>query len=164
MAVFTILVTVRDAKNKESTSEFNVPNTLSLPELTLLAVALAGMIDPLIKGQIVRVGISIDVQSALASVKAVPVAGSDVEEGAKFQFKTDGGFYTGVRLATFDEAKIASDSRVVDTADSAVATLTNALVAGITIPTYPLRQFVDKRGEDIVALETALESFLSSRA
>lgn len=164
MAVFVILVTIKDSKGKESTSEINVPSTASITSLTFLAVAVAGLIDPLIKGQIVRVGIAWNVPAALSGLKSSPVDGSDVEEGGYFQFGTANGFVTSTRLATFDESKIAADSRLIDTGNSDVAAFLTAMVSGMSVPTVGTIQPQDKRGEDIVVLNEALESFQSSRA
>lgn len=160
-SVFTVIFSIKDAKGKDSSAEINVPNSATLANVILFASSMATLIDPLLKGQITRVAIALNVPSALTGLKVAAIAGSDVEEGAKFQFVTDGGNYTSVRLATFDEDKIASDSRLVDTADADVAAFVYAMLNGVAIiaadPT-------DKRGEDIVALDSALESFQSSRA
>lgn len=164
MAVFVILVTIKDSKGKESTSEINVPGTVSITSLTFLAVAVAGLIDPMIKGQVVRVGVAWNVPAALSGLKTAPVDGSDVEEGGYFQFSTGGGFVTSTRIATFDEAKIAPDSRLIDTGDSDVAAFLTAMISGMSVPTVGTIQPVDKRGEDVVALNEALEMFQSSRA
>lgn len=162
MAVFTILVTIKDAKNKDSTMEVNLPSTVTLANVSIFAIALAALIEPLIKGQITRVAIALNLPAALTGLRTAPLAGSDVEEGAKFVFNTTGGFITSTRIPTFDESKIASDSRLVDTSDTDVGafivTMTDGLVAaGGAEP-------VDKRGADVETLESALEAFQSSRA
>lgn len=162
MAVFTILITIKDRKDKESTFEVNVPSTLTLATVTAVAQQLVALVDNVVTGAITRIGVSIQIPLPSSGIKTVADVGADVEEGAKFQFLTTNGFYTGFRLATFDEAAIAVDSRLVDQTDSDVADLIAAIISGITVSSVTY-QFQDKRGEDIVSLDSALESFQNSR-
>jgi hypothetical protein len=89
-----------------------------------------------------------------------------VEEGARFQFATVGGFATGHRVATFTEAKIVPGSRDVDLVDGDVAAWVNALVSGIDTAPAGGSGVVgasDARNDDIVSLKFAREQFQSSR-
>jgi hypothetical protein len=95
-----------------------------------------------------------------------PGTGADVEEGARFQFQTAGGFATGHRVATFTEAKIVPGSRDVDLVDADVSAWTNALVSGIDTSGAGGSGVVsasDARNDDIVSLKFAREQFQSSR-
>lgn len=158
---FAVLYTIRDGKNASSTMELNLPSAVSLAGAIEFAQDFAGLIDAVITGAISRIGLAfiVDLPGGLT---AVPAATSDVEEGAKFQFATDGGFYTGFRVPTFDETFISAGSRDVNTAAGAVASLIAATTAGLTTAAGVVEPS-DKREDDIAALTFAREQFLSSR-
>jgi hypothetical protein len=162
---YTVLYSVRDGKGATSTTELNLPDSITLDNARIFAAEMGKLIDNLITGAIVRIGLvlSVDLPSGIATN---PDENSDVEEGARFQWRTQNGFYSGMRLPTFDEANIVAGSRDVDQAASPVAAFVLAMLDGINLvgaggsgKPNPC----DKRGEDIVALEFAREQFLSSR-
>lgn len=158
---FSILFSIRDAKGATATTEMGVPDTVSLANLTAFAAALAPLINDIIKGAITRIGLvlAIDLPGGL---RTTPDATSDVEEGARFQFSTENGFYSSMRLPTFDEQFIVAGSNAVDLEDADVDAFTTAMLEGITVNST-LVEPVDIRGEDLVAMRSAKESFLSSR-
>lgn len=163
---FVVLYTIEDEKGISSTTEVNVPGTASFDNAAVFAVEMAQLINALIRGAIRRVGLAFLVDISGAGLRAAPLADSDVEEGARFQFRTANGFYTGLRIPTFDEAKIVAASRDVDLADSDVAAFVTAMTTGINlIPAggTGTLQPSDKREEDIVSLTEAKEQFVSSR-
>jgi hypothetical protein len=159
---FSVLYSVTDAKGEVATTEVNVPSTLTLANLTGFANDMAQLIDDMITGAISRIGLVVSI-ALPAGIKVAPLGGADVEEGAKFQFRTAGGFYTGLRIPTFDEALINPNSRAVDVDDPLVLAFLNAMRTGITVGGGPI-QPTDKREDDIVSLKFAKEQFLSSRA
>jgi len=162
---WTIMYTMQDEKTETSTTEVNLPDATSLADAVLYAQELAKLIDPIITGAIVRIGLSKTV-AVPGTLDTTADSGSDVEEGARFQFRTSGGFYSGMRLATFDEANISAGSRVVATNANTTAFI-NALVSGINLTGVGgsgTIQPCDKRDEDLTALEFAREQFLSSRS
>jgi hypothetical protein len=165
MGVFTVVLSIKDAKNQVSTTEINIPDTVSVADAKAYAQEVAKLVDPLITGAIVRIGVVLGVDLP-GGLSATPDAGADVEEGARFQFRTAGGFFTSCRLATFDEAKISAGTRSVNTADAAVTAFVNGITSGIDVdPGVGVNNIMaqDKRGDDIVSLEFAREQFLSSR-
>lgn len=160
---WSVLISITDEKAKTSTTQANVPAATTAADAELFAQQLALLIDPLITGAITRVGISKSVPLP-GGLTAAAAANSDVEEGARFQFRTVNGFYSAMRLATFDEANIQAGSRAVDL--TAAAAFTTAMVDGIDITGVGgsgTIQPCDQRDEDLTALEFAREQFLSSR-
>lgn len=160
----TILFTIQDAKGVISTTEMNVPDTVGPEQLLEFANAYAILLDPLIAGAITRIGI-VQTVPVPGSVKASAEANSDVEEGARFQFRTENGFYTSMRLPTFRESFIIAGSNKVNTAATEVASYVTAMVTGLATPVAGGTVTPsDKRGEDIIALSNAVEQFVSSRS
>ena len=162
---WTILYSITDEKAKVSTTEVKLPSATTHADVVIFAQEMASLIDPLITGAITRIGITQEV--ALPSgLSASTAANSDVEEGAKFQFRTNGGFYTSLRLATFDEANIVAGGREVDQTDADVAAFITAMTTGIDLTGAGgsgVVQPSDHRDDDVTALDFARELFLSSR-
>jgi hypothetical protein len=162
---FTILYTITDGKGDRSTTEVNVPSSITFTNVITFAGQMASLIDDLIGGAITRIGVALLVDLP-AGLKASPSALSDVEEGARFQFRTDGGFFTSLRIPTFLEGLINAGSKDVDLTDTAVAAFVNAMEDGIDVDAGAPTVLVapsDKREEDVTVLESAKEQFLSSR-
>lgn len=159
---FALLYSIRDAKNETSTMEVNIPESFNIGVVVEFAGDLALLINEIITGAITRIGIAF-IMNLPGGLRVTPLANSDVEEGARFQFLTSGGFNTSMRVPTFLETLIASDSRQVDTADTDVAAFVTAITAGIAETGPTTVTPADKRDEDIVSLVSALEQFMSSR-
>lgn len=163
MPVWTLLFSVQDAKQAISTTEINLPEATSETNATLMAVRLSQLISPLIAGEIVRVGISKEVD-----VSGLPAGEleSDVEEGARFQFRTSGGHYTALRLAAFDEEFMLPGTENVDISDGTVSAFIAAMVNGVDLSAFGgsgTVQPCDKRGETVTELSFAREQFQGER-
>lgn len=164
--MWTILLSIQDEKGVTSTTELNLEDS----GLPLIQQAFAGeiakLVDGMTTGAITRVGATFNIPLP-SGIKTAPQANSDVEEGARFQFRTANGFYSGMRIPTFDESKIVTGTRAVDLTDSDVAAFVTAMTDGIDMTAAGFvgvtEEPVDKRGEDLVALEFAREQFISSR-
>lgn len=157
-------VSIRDAKGKVSTMKINFPDEVNIgmvKDFLNGSDSGLGIIDALIKGQVVSAGIGLEVDLP-AGLKAAPLPDSDVEEGARFSFRTSTGSITGYRIPTFDEAKIVQGSRNVDTTDEDVSDWIDRMTEGRTVGLENASPS-DDRGADVVALESARESFTSSR-
>lgn len=161
---FTILTTIRDAKGEESTTEYNFPASYDFDDMVLFAQQNAERIDALIKGKVVRIGIAYKVSTAGLTIKSVPDPDSDVEEGARFQFLTEDGNLSSMRLATFSEDLIVSGTKNVDLTDGDVDDFVSAMVDGAPVVALGgVLSPCDKREEDIDSLEFAVEAFTKSR-
>lgn len=161
-AVLSILYSVRDSKDQVSTFEINIPTSATLAQATGFAQAMATLVNAVTTGVLTRVGIVVGV-TLPGGIRVAPLTNSDVEEGAKFQFNTAGGYRTGFRLPTFLETLIASNSRAVDLEDADVAALVDAMESGIVITGTTISP-TDGRSDDVTALVSAKEQFLTSRA
>lgn len=167
---FSVVLTVEDNKGKQSTVEVNLTSAITTTaQLIGAARSIALLIEPLIKGTIVKVGVGVAVtMSALTWTNDNAASiDSDVEEGARFQFLTDTGFYTGFRLPTFDEQYILPGTDVVNVAAAPVAALITALTDQMSIVPgggTGTVIFVDKRDDSLSALSSAREAFQSSRS
>lgn len=157
-----VVYTVQDDTGKKSTFRIAFPSATDIAVLQQFAWSTAELIDPLIKGQIVDIGISASVEFGSATLKSAPIAGADVEEGAYFGFMSDAGFASGFTIPTFDEAFIVPSSDNVDTADTDVDAVVQRVLAGQTVGLTNVSPS-DVRGSDLVSLATARESFRSTR-
>lgn len=165
---FFVLYTIEDEDGKQSTTEIKIPSTSVFTNAAIFAAEMAQLIDPLVRGVIRRIGIGflVDLSGITPALKTAALAGADVEEGARFQFLTDNGFFTSLRLPTFDEAFILPATDQVDLADADVAAFTTAMISGINLVPAGgtgTTQPTSNRDEDLVSLTSALESFQSSR-
>lgn len=164
---FSIIYSILDEKGKRSTTEVNLPSATAFNDVVIFGAELAKLIDPLITGSIERVGVAYTVAlPAGLGIKTTPQPSSDVEEGARFQYQTNQGNYTGMRVPTFDEAAILPGSRLVDQVNTAVAAFLTAMESGIDLSGVGgsgVVQPSDKRDEDIVSTTSAREQFVSSR-
>lgn len=165
MGIFSVIYTIQDEKGATSTTELNIPDVTSFANAVVFAGEMAKLINPLIKGAITRIGIVASIALPV-SIRVSPLTGSDVEEGGRWQFRTENNFYSGLRLPTLDEAFVLPSTRTIDGDDTDVLAFNVAMVAGVDLSgaggTGTVSP-VDKRGEDLIALEFAREQFLSSR-
>lgn len=154
--------TVEDAKGEKSSFNINFPDSVDIAILKLFARSTAEMIDDLIKGRITAIGVGLQVDMAGLTVKTTANADADVEEGARFSWRTALNTLTSFRLPTFDETFLNAGTRQVNTANVAVNTLVQRILAGQTQGVINVSPS-DDRGEDVTALESATESFTRSR-
>lgn len=164
---FTITYSITDGKGKQSTTEVNLPSTTAFTDVLLFASQMAVLLDDMIAGRIERIGITatVDMSTLTSLIKQTAGTTSDVEEGGRFNFRTANGFFTAMRIPTFLEDKIVTGTDVVDVADTDVAAYLTAMRTGINLTAAGgsgTIQPADKRDEDIVSLDSATESFLSS--
>jgi len=160
-----VIYSIVDGKGKQSTTEINLPTSVSLADAILFAQEMAKLLDALIDGRVTRIGLGFLV-ALPGSLKAVAGANSDVEEGARFQFRTAGNYFTGLRLPTFDEQYILPNTDTVDQVSAPTAAFINAMRSGINLTGVGgsgTIQPADKRGDDITTLEFAREQFLRTR-
>lgn len=156
MAV-SVLFTIRDDKGARSLVEIYLPSATTIALAQDFIDDVAPLIEALITGAIERVGICLS--GALpGGLRANPLAGSDVEEGARFIFNSAGGFSTSLRIPTFDEQYVLDNSNLVDTAAGAVTSFVAGMTAGLATV-----QPTDYRSADITSLKSAREDFQRSR-
>lgn len=161
---FAIIFSIRDEKSQTSVTKVNVPSSTAWADVVEFAEDMASLIDPLITGQIYRVGIAYEVDISALGLTPAAAADSDVEEGARYQMETGTGFFTAMRLPTFDEALILPGSREVDRVNVSALAFENALELGLVLSSTNTVQPCDSRGDDIASVVYARESFQASRS
>lgn len=168
MPAYSVIFSFRDAKGETSSTEVNIPTGLTLANMTIFAQEMAKLINPLITGVITRIGLAVSI-ALPAGIRTIPVSTSDVEEGGKFQFGTAGGYYTGMRIPTWNESLVSAGSDDINTVSSDVAAFVAAMLTGIDLTTAtPVAGTgtvgpTDGRGDDITSLVNAKEQFVKSR-
>lgn len=157
-----VVYTIRDAKGKSSVSKINMPDSTDIAIAKQFAQSTAQLIDPLLKGQLVSIGIGIEVGLPGSGLKTAPNTDADVEEGARFNWLTASGANTEFRLPTFDEAKMVAGTPNVDLTDTDVDDFVQRIIAGQTVGIINVSPS-DDRGSDVTEIITARESFTSTR-
>lgn len=121
-------------------------------------------LEPIIDGEIVdaywRIGVGFDFTPQTAD------ADCDVHEGALFSFRTAGNFKVNVRIPTFKESLLSTGTNLVNLAAGAVQDFVNTIIDGPdAIPGVAEDRFnmTDYRGDDVDAVDTAYESFRTSK-
>lgn len=155
----SVVFTVSDAKGDQSTFSVPIPTGTALADVAGFAQALAALIQPMCNGALRDLHFSIPVTftpwSAAASI-------SDIQEKARFAFRTANGFLKHLSLPCALESIFAAGSRDVDIADTDVAAFITAMTDGITVNTHDIEP-CDVRGEDLTELEAASEAWGKAR-
>jgi hypothetical protein len=155
----TIAITVEDGKNppNKSTVFVNIPTATTVAAATTFAQGITGLIDAVIGGKITNLAICYRV-TLPGGLKALAEALSDVEEGAKFIWRTAGNFLTSFRLPTFLESKILAGTKSVDLTDPDVDGVVDFMTTG-SLGVTP----TDARDDDIETVASARENFVKDR-
>lgn len=157
-----VIVTFKDRKGKTATTEVKIPTGLSLADMVEFAQQMAVLIDAITTGQIISVGIGIRIDTSGLGLTAAAGTTADVEEKGKFQFLTDGGFYTTVNIPCWSDINTVDFSDVIDTADTDVAAFIAAMISGLTMTSTNVVAPTDAREDDIVGISFARERFRGS--
>ncbi|MEM6284164.1 MAG: hypothetical protein AAF787_18370 [Chloroflexota bacterium] len=161
-----ILFTFRDGKAATSSTQVNLPSSTAIADAVLFGQQMALLIDPLVNGFISRIGIVVDVDLSALAIANAPSPLADVEEGARFQFRTAQNNFTSMRIPTFIDNLITAGGNAVDQVNVDVAAYLTAMETGIDLTGVGGSGTIspsDTRDEDITATTSALESFQSSR-
>lgn len=156
MGVWTANFTIQDSEGHKSVMSVYYPDSEPLANVEASCKEVFDKLDLIILGGVVACNVSksIDVVGIPSAVGA-----SDVEVGAMFTFVTDTGYYTRMRVPTFDKAThIPSNSD-----DVTVATTVQDFVDWIVDGALPGQEACDYRGDDIAGLSTAKESHKRQR-
>lgn len=157
-------IRIRDAKGKESEVKFNHPVNVDLGALKGALRSTAGLIDAMIRGQVIGAGIRLIVNlPGNLTLKASAIAGSDIEEGVRFSWKASSGGETEFRVPTVSEDWL-TDQGVIDYTsgddfDDFIQRILQGRTQGL-INASPS----DAYGSDIASIIGGVESFIASRA
>lgn len=150
---------ISDAKNDSSTVMIPLPDTVAIADLTTYVQDLAAIIQPLVNGTLLEAGFAVGVDVVPWNVAA---GISDVQEKARFVFRTAGGWLKSLSIPSVVESIFHPGSREVNQADPAVAALVTAMVDGITVNTNTIEPS-DRRGDDLTNLVQATEAWGRAR-
>lgn len=121
------------------------------------AQQIAVYLDAMTGGAIRSISLSIKVP--LPAVQAIPAPLSDVQELGVFKFRTSNGFLKTISVPTFDESLIIAGTKLIDQLDPIIADFVEMMIEPINLPAGWTLNPVDERGENLIALESALEDF-----
>lgn len=163
-----LVLTIQDGKGKQTTMTvpIPVPGTVTASSILGAARNWAEAIQDAISGKIVRAGVALIADLSGLGIPASPDPDSDVEEGARFTFRSAEGFPMRFRIPTFKEELFVSGTAIVDTADTVVDGIIDRVIDGIQFTALPGDGDVDpstSHGEDIVAFDSARSLFQRER-
>lgn len=157
---YSITLSISDAKGDQSLVTIPVSSSETVVNVIDFAEAIIPLIQPLVTGALRAAEVSIPVAftpwPAVASV-------ADVQEKARFAFRTANGFLKHLSLPTFLESLFTPGSRDVDLADTNVAAFVTAMVDGLSVNATTVEP-TDTRDEDITELEAASEAWGRARS
>ena len=163
MAVFVYL-NIQDGDGEASTVEFAFPDATPVGVLAAAVPAIAALVNPLTLGGLRSAGfrVEVDVSGSWGPVSALL---ADVQEKAMFVFRGVNNFIKRLGIPAFDESLFMNggSSPTVNTADTDVAAFVDFMTDGITVSATLITP-TDIRGDDIVSLESASQSWGRNRS
>lgn len=164
---FFVAITIEDAGGADgpdlTTCRVYLPDTLAIDKLTEIAGDLATAVAALITGKIRTVQFGVEIDLLALSLPSAAELLSDVQERARFAFRTNTGYASSMSIGTFDEDLINIDG-TVDTTDIDVVTFVNMLQDGWTLGDgTTLVEPTDYRGDDLFSLEAAHQAWGKNR-
>ncbi|NIT56287.1 MAG: hypothetical protein GWN00_08645 [Aliifodinibius sp.] len=160
MAVaFEVVYEVTDRDGDTATTTVKVPTGFSLAQYGEFGAAMATLLDAILGGRVSGADFCFIVDiSGLTGNTQSPT--SDVEEVAKFQFRTTEGRPVNVNIPTMDEAIVAGGTDDINQADPAVAPFIAAMENGLSTAGGTISP-CDIGEDDIVLTVFAREGFRS---
>lgn len=165
MPAINIQYSFQDEAGKSSSTSINIPSATTAANAAFAAQAAALLIDEMTDAKITGISITLPV-TLPAALKDDPIDGARVNAGIRFQWNTAGGYLTACRIPARKEALVLDGTDVVDESATAVANFIAEMTAGLDLTAVSGTGTVapsDTRGDDIVSLDEAVESFTSSR-
>lgn len=154
-----INITFADADGDTTTRTWELPVSVTVTDVPLVAGQLMLLMAPLITGTITKASYTVEVTPPALVAAAL----SDVQELLGVAARTTNGFLKKMNLPTIDEAKVfVPGSKEADLTDADVLAYTTALINGIDVSGVGgsgVVQFSDSRGEDLTSIEYAVEEF-----
>lgn len=153
MAIQSITLVVRDGEGSHSDVTLNFDGTITVSNMTTIALAAAGALEDIIDGAVVKAVLNRVIY--VASIIA-PDPTSDVEIKAKFIWDVVGTIKNTITtIPTFLRAKLTPGTRKVNLADADVATWVAFMTDGVAILGEPH----DTEDRDVVAVLSAEEDY-----
>jgi hypothetical protein len=160
-------IAIKDGKGKVARTTFHIKGVWGGAEssediieafeyVRELAIAIGQVID----GEIVGLGLAPTLE--LPNLGNGIAADSDVEEGVKIKLRTDQQSFVQLRIPTIKETLLDANGQL-DMTNADVTALRLLLVSPEELPADWIVGVCDNRGADVVAWESANESFTRSR-
>lgn len=152
-------LTITDVKGDKSTVTIPLPDGTALSDVQLFATQLAALVQPLVQGQLVSLTFTVPVNW---TPWPIIDAAADVQEKARFAFRTASGFLKSLSIPTVVESIFATGSGDVDTSDPDVAAFVTAMEDGIDLTGVGGSGTIepsDLRNDDLVSLAQAHEAW-----
>lgn len=161
MAVpYTVSLSISDAKGDISIVSIPLKSSTLLVDAVDAAEALIPIVQPLVNGALRAADISIPISF---TPWAAAASTSDVQEKARFVFRTVGGWLKHLSLPSFIEGFFIPGTHEVDLTDTDVAAFVTAMTDGVTVPSTNTVEPSDTRDEDLTELEAAVEAWGNAR-
>ncbi len=158
-----IIYTIEDDKGKQATCFVQLPTNLLLADYIEFAEEMGDLINNITVGAIVNVGIAFTVDISGYGWAASPGATSDIEEKGYFQFRTAGGFFTGIKIPALSDLLVVGGSDLLDETEADISDFIDAMEDGIVLPVLTtLVKPSDSREDDITLKVFAREVFRAS--
>jgi hypothetical protein len=156
VATFNVSYSILDGDGDTSALAFKVPaGTLTLAQITGYAQQMATLLDAVIGGKILGIGITLD--AALpGGLKAAATATSDVQEGALFTFTTATPYVDSVRVPAWLETLFTG--KEVNLAGTGVGAFRDGLLNGIDVAGTTVAAS-DRYENDYTSLKSSVKSF-----
>jgi hypothetical protein len=149
---------IKDGKGQTSMVTIPIPSTTDSGDIADFTTAMAGLLDDLIHGGIDSIGFSLPVDWTAQ----IPDAASDVQEAARFSFRTVGNFIKKVVIPAIWENKFVAGSTLVNQAETNVAAWLTAMTGGLSVNGHQVRP-CNAHEEDIESLDVAVEAWGRAR-
>lgn len=160
---YFVQLTLSDAKGDQSVMSIPLPDATDVADAQRYGEEITLLLAPLVNGALRDARLSVPINY----VPYDPVASiADVQEKARFSFRTTNDFLKSISIPTFVEGFFVPGTKEVDTTDPDVAAFTTAIIDGINIDpgvTDTIIQPCDVRGKDITELEGAVEAWGRAR-
>lgn len=163
----SLSVTLKDAKGVSSNTSYFVLLDSGMTVANLQEIGerwvedLDNVTGCVITGM--NINYAVDISDPGLNLKTAALPDTDVEEGARFSFRTALGFLSEFRIPGFLESLYPVGSAIVNILAPAVAELIADVVDGIGYGTGLDIDGSDNRGEDLVSLDAANEQHVAQR-
>jgi len=156
-----VVFTIQDDDGHKSQTTVDIPSDTLAADATAFASDVATLLDAVIDGVILRIGIS-ETVAAPGGLKTAALDSCDVEVGATLFYNADLGTAFHHRIPTWKRSLIVDDGSDIKTGDTDVDAWTAMMVSGIT-PAATLVEPSEHRDEDINAFSTGAQTFTKTR-
>lgn len=144
--VIPVTLTFRDDDGKEATTGFNLPGATTAAAALTYAAGLVPLVVACSSASLIGYSIGLSfIENALGVIGS-----SDIEDKGVITFNTVNGNSASIAIPGFDETKLQGNNIDIDLADTDVADLIDAIVAGLS-GTQP----ANISGSDLIGVKAA---------